>query len=173
MKRLQILVFGLILLAVLCAVWISKTKPGEVLNSFTFVNIDAPADKVWAALTDFPNYPAWNPYIVEASGTLKVGEKLKIVEEIGGRRRSHTVLVTRFEPAERELDWQASVVPAALLQWSEGFSVEAVDAGHSRVTLRISHQGLLASTFRKYNKNRDLHAFQEFAAALKKKAEQQ
>jgi hypothetical protein len=173
MKRLQILVFGLFLLAVLCAVWITKTKPGEVVNSFRFVAVNAPADKVWATLTDLSSYPNWNPYIVEAHGTLKEGEKLKIVEDIGGRRRSHSVLVTRFQPADRELVWQGSIFPAALLQWSEGFSVDALDAGHSRVTIRISHQGLLARVFQKYNTAMDLRAFQEFAPALKKKVEEQ
>src|SRR3954469_11090854 len=112
MKRLQILVFGLILLAVFCAVWFTKTKPGEVLTSYTFVAIDAPADKVWAMLTDVSSYPAWNTYIVEASGTLKVGEKLKIVEEISGRRHSHSVRVTHFQPADRQLAWQGSLFPA-------------------------------------------------------------
>jgi uncharacterized protein YndB with AHSA1/START domain len=171
MKRLQIFVFGLVLLAVLFAVWVTKTKPGEILTSYRFVSIDAPVDKVWAALTDISSYPAWNPYVVEASGTLRVGEKLKIIEEIGGRRQSHAVRVTRFDPTNRVLVWQGSTFPSSLLQWSEWFSVEAVDANHSRVTMLITHQGLLAHLYRKFNKNRDLHGFLEFATALKKKAE--
>ena len=171
MKRLQIFVFGLILLALLFVVWVTKTKPGEILTSYRFVAIAAPADKVWTALTDISSYPSWNSYIVEASGTLKVGEKLKIVEEIDGRRQSHTVRITRFDPTNRVLVWQGSTFPSSLLQWSEWFSVEAVDANHSRVTMLITHQGLLANPYRKYNKNRDLHGFQEFASALKNKAE--
>ena len=172
MKRLQIFVFGLFLLAVLGAVWLTKTKPGEILTSHTFVVINAPADKVWKTLADVSAYPAWNPYIVEVSGTLKVGEKLKIVEEMDGRRRSHSVHVTHFEAAERQLGWQGSTFPAALLQWSEWFSVEAIDASHSRVTMLNSHQGLLANSYRKYNKNSDLRAYRKFADALKKKAEE-
>jgi uncharacterized protein YndB with AHSA1/START domain len=171
MKRMQIFVFGLVLLAVLFAVWVTKTKPSEILTSYRFVAIDAPADKVWATLTDVSSYPDWNSYIVEASGTLEVGEKLKIVEEIDGRRHTHTVLITRFDPTNRVLVWQGLNFPSTLLQWSEWFSVEAVDANHSRVTMLITHQGLLANPYRKYNKNRDLHGFQEFADSLKKKAE--
>jgi uncharacterized membrane protein len=171
MKRLQIFVFGLVLLAVLFAVWVTKTKPGEILTSYRFVAIDAPADKVWATLTDISSYPNWNSYIVEASGTLKVGEKLKIVEEIDGRRNSHAVRITRFDPTNKVLVWQGSALLPSLFQWSEWFSVESIDANHSRVTLLITHQGLLANPYRKYNKNRDLHGFQEFADSLKKKAE--
>jgi hypothetical protein len=172
MKRLQIFVFGLILLAVFCAVWFTKTKPGEVLTSYTFVAIDAPADKVWAVLTDVSSYPAWNPYVVEATGTLKIGERLKIVEEIDGKRHSHSVLVTQFEPQQRQIVWQGSIFPSAFLKWNEWFSVEAVDANHSRVTMLISHQGLLANIYWKYNKNKDLQAFRKFGAALKKKVEE-
>jgi hypothetical protein len=172
MKRLQIFVFGLILLAVFYAVWFTKAKPGEVLTSYTFVAIDAPADKVWATLTDVSSYPSWNPYIVEASGTLKVGKRLKIVEEIDGKRHSHSVLITRFEPQPGVMEWQGSIFPAAFLKWNEWFSVEAVDANHSRVTMLISHQGLLANFYWKYNKNRDLQAYHNFGAALKKKVEE-
>src|SRR6185369_17533342 len=141
---------------VLFAVWVTKTKPGEILTSYRFVAIDAPPDKVWAVLTDISSYPSWNSYIVEANGTLKVGEKLKIVEEIDGRRNSHVVRVARFDPTNRVLVWQGSSLLPALFQWSEWISVDAVDANHSRVTLLITHQGLLAHPYRKYNKNRDL-----------------
>jgi hypothetical protein len=36
----------------------------------------------------------------------------------------------------------------------------------------ISHQGLLANIYWKYNKNKDLQTFRKFGAALKKKVEE-
>jgi hypothetical protein len=46
-----------------------------------------------------------------------------------------------------------------------------VDANHTRFTMLLTHQGLLAHPYRICNKNRDLKGFQEFAESLKKKAE--
>ena len=40
------------------------------------VAINAPAEKVWEVLVDFERYHQWNPFCVEASGKLAVGEPL-------------------------------------------------------------------------------------------------
>ena len=32
-------------------------------------------DKIWESLTNFSEYPDWNPYIIEASGELAKGKK--------------------------------------------------------------------------------------------------
>jgi len=37
------------------------------------IEINAPVDIVWKALTDFSKYPEWNPFILEARGELKHG----------------------------------------------------------------------------------------------------
>jgi hypothetical protein len=171
MKRLRILLVGMVLLALVGFVCATRNT-GEVLTSYTFVAINAPAEKTWATLIDFSSYPQWNPYIVEVDGTPRVGEKLKIVEEAGGKRHSHTVRVSRFDSSTHELRWEGSLISAILLKWDEGFEVEAVDANHSRVSIINSHQGFLAKTYYRYNKNRDLLTYREFGSALKKKLEQ-
>ena len=45
----------------------------------TSILIDAPIDSVWKELTDFKEYPAWNPLLKSVTGTLKVNEQLKVV----------------------------------------------------------------------------------------------
>ena len=172
MKRLRILLVGLMLLALLGIAWLTKGYKSEILTAYTFVAVDAPADKAWAVLTDIESYSQWNPYIVEAKGTLKSGEKLKIVEEVGGKQRSHGVLITRFQPADHQLIWEGSTVPTLLLKWNEWFSVEPIDTNHCRLVLMQSNQGLLAQLYWKYNKNSVLQAYRDFGSALKKKAEQ-
>ena len=46
----------------------------------TTTDIRAPAARIWSILTDFPAYPAWNPFITAAEGEL--------VLERGSRSRS-------------------------------------------------------------------------------------
>jgi hypothetical protein len=40
--------------------------------------IDAPAEKVWAVLTDFDRHPRWNPFIKAISGDKRSGGKLRV-----------------------------------------------------------------------------------------------
>ena len=51
----------------------------------TAVEIDAPAARVWSVLVDLPAYREWNPFIVEASGTVAVGETLALQMALPGR----------------------------------------------------------------------------------------
>jgi hypothetical protein len=39
--------------------------------------IDAPPERVWAAVTDFAAYPEWNPFIRRISGELREGAKAR------------------------------------------------------------------------------------------------
>jgi hypothetical protein len=40
--------------------------------------INSSKEKIWQALTDFEEYPNWNPFIQSIIGTLNVGEKLEV-----------------------------------------------------------------------------------------------
>ena len=46
--------------------WIMKEIKTEII-------IDSKPEKVWEVLTDFENYPTWNPFIQNISGEQKVG----------------------------------------------------------------------------------------------------
>ena len=51
--------------------------PNAIVRSIT-VQIAAPAQVVWDVLVDFDRYREWNPFCVEASGVLEVGEPLSM-----------------------------------------------------------------------------------------------
>jgi hypothetical protein len=50
--------------------------------------IEAPADAVWAALTDFASYPQWNPFIRRFEGELALGARVEVVLQPDGSRPS-------------------------------------------------------------------------------------
>ena len=43
------------------------------------VDIAAPTSVVWEVLTDLEAYPQWNPFMVEAAGSVSEGDKLTIL----------------------------------------------------------------------------------------------
>lgn len=49
-----------------------RVDPDAIVRSET-VEIDAPAEIVWAILTDMPKYGEWNPFCVACDSTLEMG----------------------------------------------------------------------------------------------------
>ncbi len=47
-------------------------------NIKTSIVISTTPEKVWSMLTNFKNYPNWNPFIVSIEGKIAENEKLKI-----------------------------------------------------------------------------------------------
>ena len=43
---------------------------------YSEIEINAPANVVWDIITDFDNYPEWNPFIMEISGNQIVGKQI-------------------------------------------------------------------------------------------------
>ena len=71
----------------------------------TEIEINASAEKVWRILSDFENFPAWNPFVVKALGSPKQGETLKIEVQLPeSRLLKFTPLVLKAEP-NKELRW--------------------------------------------------------------------
>lgn len=42
------------------------------------LQIDAPAELVWAVICDLDSYPEWNPFVVSCSSTLGVGDPIQM-----------------------------------------------------------------------------------------------
>ena len=78
----------------------------------TEVEINASASTVWGALTNFPAYTIWNPWIYPASGEAVAGRQLDLTLH-GGTiiRFNPTVLVAQ---PERELSWSGKITFAGV-----------------------------------------------------------
>ena len=91
--------------------------PNAIVRSIT-VQIDAPAQLVWDVLVDFDHYRDWNPFCVEASGVLAVGEpltmKLKSYTEEGQYFDNVEIITEINEP--RLVSWSAPWEECLLVQ---------------------------------------------------------
>ncbi len=65
--------------------------------------IDAPAARVWALLTDAASYRDWNPSIVSLDGRIAVGETIKLVSTLNPKRTFKLKVATIDAP--RRMVW--------------------------------------------------------------------
>jgi hypothetical protein len=45
----------------------------------TWIDIDAPPERLWEVLMDFKSFPDWNPFMKEIKGDPKEGEQLQVL----------------------------------------------------------------------------------------------
>ena len=69
----------------------------------TEIEIDAPAERVWAILTDISRWPEWNP-MMTVRGELVVGARLRLGLRLGKFTLPATAEVDTVEP-NREIAW--------------------------------------------------------------------
>ncbi len=132
----------------------------------TQIQISASPSEVWRILTNFQDYPNWNPFLTEVSGTLAKGQQLKI--NAGGMRFQPKVL--RLETA-RELQWIGHLFFAGLFDGKHHFLLKANPDGSTQFTHSEDFSGILIPLFRG-KLLRDTQAnFEKMNQALKSVAE--
>jgi hypothetical protein len=70
---------------------------------------------VWAVIVDLPAYHEWNPFIVEAAGTVAVGEKLRLRMALPGRSPMTIKPQVLVADPDRELRWKGKLGRAQAL----------------------------------------------------------
>jgi len=112
----------------------------------TTLEIDAPAEQVWAVLTDFPAYGEWNTALPSLSGDLQVGSTLAMDLNLGGRPMAVTADVQELEPG-RHFSWKGHLGTELLFKGERAFTVEPLGADRSRFRHVESISGLLSGPF--------------------------
>lgn len=135
-----------------------------------YSDIDAPPDQVWAVLTDFESFPEWNPFIVRASGELKVGERLSVALQVPDMKPvSFQPRLLDVEPG-RLLRWKGVTYLPGLFDGRHTLSVEPLPDGRSRFRTHEDVTGILLP-FLGNVMRRTQRGFEALAAAVKVRAE--
>lgn len=130
-------------------------------------SIRATPEAIWRILTDASNYPAWNTTVTKVDGQIAPGEKVTVHAKISPGR-AFPVKVTEFVPGKRMV-WSGGM-PLGLFKGERTFTLAAQPDGKVEFAMREVFSGLLAPLIEKSIP--DLQpAFDEFAAALKRRAE--
>jgi hypothetical protein len=134
--------------------------------------IDAPAEAVWAVLTDFARFGAWNPFIRDARGSAEVGDTVRVKV-----RPSIPILIPlRFRATvlshdDHELHWRGKLLAGWLGTGDHRFVVEPIDRGRVRFIQHERFSGLLPWLGARLLASETQRGFEAMNRALKARAE--
>lgn len=138
-----------------------------MMELYTEIEIDAPADRVWEALTRFDDMPDWNPYIRAIEGPLAVGSVLRVCARPSGSLSStFNPTITKVEHP-RELRWIGRVMRPGILDGEHVFTVLPVSATRTRFVHREEFTGLFVWLHRLIRLSAARRGFTEMNRALK------
>jgi hypothetical protein len=137
----------------------------------TFVELNAPPERVWRTLTAFAAFPLWNPFIREASGELKEGARLRVKLELHGSRPwVFRPTLLRFEP-NRELRWLGRLFIGGLFDGEHRFLLEPKGGG-TRLVQAETFSGWLLPLLWPSLEQGTRRGFEEMNRALKARVEE-
>lgn len=130
-------------------------------------DIDAPAEAVWAILTDAPGLSRWDSGVTSVEGSIAPGQRIK-VHVAANPGRAFPVRVTDFEPPRRMV-WSGGM-PLGLFRGVRTFTIDRSGEATVRFTMREEYTGLLLGLI--WRSIPDLgSSFEQFAHGLKAQAE--
>lgn len=137
----------------------------------TQIIINATPEKVWRVLTDFKNYPNWNPFIKSILGEPRVGRQITVsIISSKGKNMTFKPVVVVLNP-NREFRWIGTLLFKGLFDGEHKF--ELIDNGNGTTIFNHSEtfKGLLVSLFKKQLKYSTKKGFELMNENLKKRVE--
>ena len=109
--------------------------------------VDAPAARVWEALTALDRYPEWNPQIPWISGSLRPGERIDLQLVLPDRAPMNLTATIEEARPDALLTWRGHVLAPWLFEGYRRFEIEPFAPGRARVTHVEDVHGVLAPLF--------------------------
>jgi hypothetical protein len=130
-------------------------------------DIRAPAETVWAIITDAPAYPEWDSGVERIEGGIAPGARIKVFSKLNPGR-GFPVRVTEFEPPAR-MTWTGGM-PLGLFKGVRTFTLTPGPDASTRFEMRESFSGPLLPLMRRSMPDFG-PSFEQYARGLKALAE--
>lgn len=138
----------------------------------TDILINATSSKVWAILTNFDNYPNWNPFIKSITGQVAVGNKITArIEPPDATAMTFTPKVLAFE-TNKEFRWLGHLLFAGLFDGEHKFELIDNQNGTTTFIQSENFKGILVPLFKKMLNTNTRNGFILMNQKLKELAEQ-
>lgn len=131
------------------------------------IDIDAPADTVWSALTDFSAYGKWNPFITKASGELKANSVMDVTIAVPVIRSMDFKLKTVGVDEGKAFIWLGTTIKPKVLDGVHTFRVESLADGRTQFNQEERLSGLLLYFAVPFIKSQMQNNFNAMNTALK------
>jgi len=137
---------------------------------YTEIEIDAPAGVVWNILTDFDNFPNWNPFIKEISGKQEEGAQIEaFIKPPNSNGMKFKPKILAYKP-EEELRWLGSLWIPKLFDGEHSLIIEKISENKVLFIQKEKFSGLFIPFFSGLLKDTK-SGFEMMNLALKKEAE--
>jgi len=137
----------------------------------TEIDIEASEDRIWEVLTNFEDFPNWNPFITRLSGTPEVGEKFEVtIHPPDSNPMTFKPTCEEAVPG-KQLRWLGTVILPRIFDGEHIFEIEDKGDGTSRFIQRENFRGILVPFMRKMLNNNTRRGFEAMNQALKDKCE--
>lgn len=133
----------------------------------TRININATPEKVWSILTDFEDYPNWNPFVAWLKGEVKVGNTIEV--SLPGMKFKPKVL-TFDKP--NEFRWLGSLLMKGIFDGEHIFKIEKDQNGTVVFHHGEKFGGILVPVFSKMLDTKIKRGFEALNEKLKQKCEE-
>ncbi len=137
----------------------------------TTIEINAPADRVWNILMDFPQYPDWNPFLRQIDGEVTVGNRITArIQPPGGKAMTFKPTVLVATP-EQEFRWLGHFGFSGIFDGEHIFRIEPIGPDRVQFIQEERFSGLLAPLLLRFLGKQTLAGFTAMNQALKERAE--
>jgi hypothetical protein len=136
----------------------------------TEIEIAAAPSVVWEILTDVDEFKNWNPFVVEASGEVVVGEELLVSIQLPGRKAQTFRPTVTVVDRERKFEWLGKLGVRGLFDGRHQYALEPTAEG-TKFIQREEFTGLLSGLVIRMIGAATREGFETMNDALKDRAE--
>jgi hypothetical protein len=110
---------------------------------YTQIEIKSSPGVVWKILTDFANYPSWNPFIPRVEGELREGALLRIkIRPPSRKAQDYRVKILKIEEP-REFRWLGHFLMPGLIDGEHFFEITPIGQNKVQFVQREYFRGIL------------------------------
>ena len=149
--------------------------PGRVFaplaRALSEIMINSSAKRVWEIITDFDDFPHWNPFIRRATGEIRTEAKLEVfIQPSGTKGMTFRPRLLKVDPYH-ELRWLGRLYLPWLFDGEHALIIEPSSENSIKFIQREKFTGLLVPFTRSLLRDTQ-RGFEEMNRELKQRAEQ-
>lgn len=138
----------------------------------TQVQIAAPASKIWEVLTDFEQFPQWNPFLVFLKGNVDTGNRIQVkIQPPDGKAMEFKPKVLAFEK-NKEFRWLGHLWMPGIFDGEHYFQLIENADGITTFVHGENFNGVLVGLLKKMLDENTRKGFEAMNRALKIQCEQ-